>query len=58
MSRRGVVLRGVVHRAQAAARRAGWFMAHVAIQEADDQGLVVTRGDHVTDEEYARGGSA
>ena len=28
------------------------FMAHVAIQEADDQGQVVTWLDHVTDEEY------
>ena len=27
-------------------------MAHVAIQEADDQGQVVTWLDHVTDEEY------
>ena len=27
-------------------------MAHVAIQEADDQGEVVTWLDHVTDEEY------
>jgi len=29
------------------------FMAHVAIQEADEQGQVVTWLDHVTDEEYA-----
>jgi quercetin dioxygenase-like cupin family protein len=29
------------------------FMAHVAIQEADDQGRVVTWLEHVTDEEYA-----
>jgi len=28
------------------------FMAHVAIQEADDDGQVVTWLDHVTDEEY------
>jgi quercetin dioxygenase-like cupin family protein len=28
------------------------FMAHVAIQEADDLGEVVTWLDHVTDEEY------
>jgi quercetin dioxygenase-like cupin family protein len=28
------------------------FMAHVAIHEADDQGEVVTWGDHVTDAEY------
>ena len=27
-------------------------MAHVAIQEADDQGQVVTWLEHVTDEEY------
>lgn len=27
-------------------------MAHVAIQEADEQGEVVTWGEHVTDEEY------
>ena len=30
------------------------FMAHVAIQEADDQGQVVTWLDHVTDAEYGR----
>lgn len=30
------------------------FMAHVAIQEADDQGRVVTWLAHVTDEEYGR----
>ena len=29
------------------------FMAHVAMQQADDEGRVVTWGDHVTDEEYA-----
>ncbi len=29
------------------------FMAHVAMQEADSQGHVVTWLDHVTDEEYA-----
>ena len=28
------------------------FMAHVAIQEADEHGHVVTWLDHVTDEEY------
>ncbi len=28
------------------------FMAHVAIQEADDNGDVVTWLDHVTDSEY------
>jgi quercetin dioxygenase-like cupin family protein len=28
------------------------FMAHVAIQEADEQGQVVTWLDHVTDEQY------
>ena len=28
------------------------FMAHVAIQEADDSGQVVTWLSHVTDEEY------
>ncbi len=30
------------------------FMAHVAMQEADDQGEVVTWLDHVTDEDYQR----
>jgi quercetin dioxygenase-like cupin family protein len=30
------------------------FMAHVAIQEADESGRLVTWGDHVTDEEYTR----
>lgn len=30
------------------------FMCHVAIQEADDSGQVVTWGEHVTDEEYGR----
>jgi len=30
----------------------GRFMAHVAIQEADNQGEVVTWLEHVTDEEY------
>jgi quercetin dioxygenase-like cupin family protein len=29
------------------------FMAHVAIQEADNNGQVVTWLDHVTDEEYS-----
>ena len=28
------------------------FMAHLAIQEADDSGNPVTWGQHVTDEEY------
>jgi quercetin dioxygenase-like cupin family protein len=28
------------------------FMVHVAIQEADDSGSVVTWGEHVSDEEY------
>lgn len=28
------------------------FMAHVAMQEADERGEVVTWSDHVTDEEY------
>ena len=31
----------------------GRFMAHVAIQEADEQGVPVTWLEHVTDEEYA-----
>ena len=35
---------------------AGRFMAHVAIQEADDQGEVVTWLEHVTDEDYAAQG--
>jgi quercetin dioxygenase-like cupin family protein len=30
------------------------FMTHIAMQQADDQGSVVTWGDHVTDEEYAQ----
>lgn len=30
------------------------IMVHVAIQEADDQGQVVTWGEHVTDQEYDR----
>ncbi len=29
------------------------FMTHLAMQQADDAGSVVTWGDHVTDEEYA-----
>jgi quercetin dioxygenase-like cupin family protein len=29
------------------------FMTHIAMQQADDEGNVVTWGDHVTDEEYA-----
>jgi len=28
------------------------FMAHIAMQEADDSGSPVTWGEHVTDEEY------
>jgi quercetin dioxygenase-like cupin family protein len=28
------------------------FMTHIAIQEADDSGSVVSWGEHVTDEEY------
>ena len=28
------------------------FMAHVAIQESDENGVAVTWGEHVTDEEY------
>jgi quercetin dioxygenase-like cupin family protein len=30
------------------------FMAHVAIQQADDEGNVVSWGEHVTDEEYGQ----
>jgi quercetin dioxygenase-like cupin family protein len=30
------------------------FMSHVAIQEADEQGQVVTWLDHVADEEYSQ----
>jgi quercetin dioxygenase-like cupin family protein len=30
------------------------FMTHLAMQQADDQGSVVTWGDHVSDEEYAQ----
>jgi quercetin dioxygenase-like cupin family protein len=29
------------------------FMTHVAMQQADETGTVVTWGDHVTDEQYA-----
>jgi len=29
------------------------FMTHLAMQEADDEGSVVTWGEHVTDEEYS-----
>jgi quercetin dioxygenase-like cupin family protein len=29
------------------------FMAHVAMQQADDEGSTVTWGDHVSDAEYA-----
>jgi quercetin dioxygenase-like cupin family protein len=28
------------------------FMAHVALQEADESGQVLTWGEHVTDDEY------
>jgi quercetin dioxygenase-like cupin family protein len=31
------------------------FMTHIAIQQADDEGNVVTWGDHVSDEDYAQG---
>jgi quercetin dioxygenase-like cupin family protein len=31
------------------------FMTHIAIQQADDAGNVVTWGEHVTDEQYAGG---
>ncbi|WP_425953752.1 (R)-mandelonitrile lyase [Xylanimonas sp. McL0601] len=31
------------------------FMAHVALQEADDEGQVVTWLEHVTDSDYDRG---
>jgi hypothetical protein len=27
-------------------------MTHIAMQQADEQGMVVTWGDHVTDDEY------
>jgi quercetin dioxygenase-like cupin family protein len=30
----------------------GRYMAHVAMQEANDEGQMATWGDHVTDEEY------
>lgn len=30
------------------------LMTHIAIQQADEQGKVVTWGDHVTDDEYAQ----
>lgn len=30
------------------------FMTHLAMQQADDEGNVVTWGDHVTDEEYGK----
>jgi len=30
------------------------FMTHIAMQQADDQGNVVTWGDHVSDDEYAQ----
>jgi quercetin dioxygenase-like cupin family protein len=31
------------------------FMTHIAIQQADDEGNVVTWGEHVTDEQYGGG---
>lgn len=31
------------------------FMTHIAIQEADDQGVAATWEEHVTDEEYRAG---
>jgi quercetin dioxygenase-like cupin family protein len=31
------------------------FMAHIAIQQADDEGNVVVWGEHVTDEQYGDG---
>jgi quercetin dioxygenase-like cupin family protein len=34
------------------------FMAHVAMQEADEHGEVATWGEHVTDQEYAQAASA
>jgi len=34
------------------------FMAHIAIQEADDQGTVVNWGEHVGDDEYAQAPAA
>ena len=34
------------------------FMAHIAMQHADDDGNVVTWGDHVTDDEYASASDA
>jgi quercetin dioxygenase-like cupin family protein len=34
------------------------FMAHVAMQEADDHGQVATWGDHVTDQEYGQATTA
>ena len=30
------------------------FMTHIAMQQADDEGNVVTWGDHVTEDEYAQ----
>jgi quercetin dioxygenase-like cupin family protein len=42
---------GEIHWHGAAATR---FMAHVAIQQADDEGNVVSWGEHVSDEEYAQ----
>jgi quercetin dioxygenase-like cupin family protein len=29
-----------------------WFMTHLAMHEADDEGVAAVWGDHVTDEEY------
>jgi quercetin dioxygenase-like cupin family protein len=34
------------------------FMAHVAMQEADEHGEVATWGEHVTDQEYGQAASA
>jgi quercetin dioxygenase-like cupin family protein len=34
------------------------FMAHIAIQEADESGSPVTWGRHVTDEEYGAGSAS
>jgi hypothetical protein len=33
-------------------------MAHIAIQEADDEGQVVAWGEHVTDHEYGQPATA
>jgi quercetin dioxygenase-like cupin family protein len=45
---RGFLEPGEEHWHGAAANR---FMTHIAMQEADDQGSPVTRGEHVSDEE-------